>query len=49
MAQTKIDYEIQFIKEELANSTFPELNRDYLQTWLLALEWAKDNWGVYVD
>jgi hypothetical protein len=46
---TKIDYEIQFIKDELIHSTFPELGKDYLQTWLIALEWAKDNWGVYVD
>ena len=45
----KIDYEIQFIKDELKDRTFTELSDEYLETWLLALEWAKDNWGVYVD
>ena len=44
----KIDYEIQFIKDELKDRTFPELSDEYLEIWLLALEWAKDNWDVNV-
>jgi hypothetical protein len=36
----KIEYEIQFIKDELQDNNFPELNRDELNTWLTALEWV---------
>ena len=44
---SKVDYEIQFIKDELMYSNFPELNRGELGTWLTALEWSKRNWGIY--
>jgi hypothetical protein len=36
----KIEYEIQFIKDELQDNNFPELNRNELNTWLTALEWV---------
>ena len=44
----KIDYEIQFIKDELEYHNFPELTDNELTTWLTALEWAKKNWIVNV-
>ena len=40
---TNIDYEIQFIKDELTYGNFPELSKDELNTWLTALEWSKKN------
>ena len=39
----KIDYEIQFIKDELEYHNFPELTETELITWLTALEWSKKN------
>lgn len=43
---SKIDYEIQFIKDELVLETFPHLSKNELNNWLSALEWAKKNQGA---